>query len=135
MVHFEGLLGSHEEQDKAASAGEAHERNHRAAAEVVVPHSSGLVVNATQEEEAEERCVRGFDTDEYNEAAALVHSVVEVMEEVRWYRAATRGHHDGLLAAVQVVKIQAQALVPQLEVVAMKTMLTSVVHCELGVLH
>lgn len=109
MVHFEDLLGSREEQDKAASAGEAHEGNHRAAAEVVVPHSSGLAVNATQEEEeeAEERCVRGFDTDEHNEVAALVHSVVEEMEEVRWYRAATRGHHDGLLAAVQVVKIQA----------------------------
>jgi len=134
VVHFEGLLDSREEQDKAASVGEAHERNHRAAAEVVVPHSSGLVVvNATQEEGAEERCVRGFDTDDYNEVAALVHSVVEVMAEVRWYKAAARGHHDGLRAVVQVVKIQAQALVPQLEVVAMKTVWTSAVHCELGV--
>lgn len=136
VAHFEGLLGFREEQDKSASAGEVHEGNHRAAAEAVVPHSSGLVVvSATQEGGAEERCVRGFDTDEYNEAVALVHSVVEVMEGVRWYKAATRDHHDGLLAVVQVVKIQAGALVLQLEVVATKIVWTSAVHCGLGVPH
>lgn len=136
VVHFEGPVGFHEEQDKSASAGEVHERIHRAAAEVVVPHSSGLVVvSETQEEGAEERCVRGFDTDEYNEVAALVHSVVEVMEGVRWYKAATGGHHDDLPAVVQVVKIQLEALVLQLEVVATKTAWTSAVDCELGVPH
>ena len=93
------------------------------------------MVSATQEEGAEERCVRGFDMDEYNEVVALVHSVVEVMEGVRSYKAATQGHHDGLLAVVQVVKIQAEALVPRLEVVATKTVWTSAVHCGLGVPH
>jgi hypothetical protein len=83
VVRYEGLVGFHGEQDKSASAGEAHERIHHSSAEVVAPHSSGsVVVSVTQEEEEEGRCVRVFDTDEYNEVVALVHSVVEGMEGV-----------------------------------------------------
>jgi hypothetical protein len=46
------------------------------------------------------------------------------------------GHHDGLPAVVQVVRIQLEALVLQQEVAATKTVWTSAVDCELEeVLH